>query len=83
MFTIIIEQRKTAISRFIKYGLIIIIPIVFGIRIIAQQKNIRIGYIPDVIYSNVISLSLKKYDKQWIEKNIDKDTARPKNIESL
>lgn len=83
LFTIIIEQRKTAISRFIKYGLIIIIPIVFGIRIIAQQKNIRIGYIPDVIYSNVISLSLKKYDKQWIEKNIDKDTARPKNIESL
>ncbi len=83
LFTIIIEQRKTTISRFIKFGLIIIIPIVFGIRIVAQQKNIRIGYIPEVLYSNVISLSLKKYDKQWVEKNIDKDTARPKNIESL
>lgn len=83
LFTIIVEQRKTPISRFIKFGLIIIIPIVFGIRIVAQQKNIRIGYIPKILYSNVISLSIKKYDKQWIEKNIDKDTARPKNIESL
>ena len=83
LFTIIAEQRKTSISRFIKYGLILIIPIVFGIRIVAQQKNIRIGYIPKILYSNVISLSIKKYDKQWIEKNIDKDTARPKNIESL
>ncbi len=79
----IVEQRKSGISRFIQLGLIILIPLVFGIRIVAQQKNIRAGYIPKVLYTNVVSLSFKKYDKQWIQKNIDKDTARPKNIESL
>ncbi len=83
LYTMIVEQRKSGISRFIQLGLIILIPLVFGIRIVAQQKNIRAGYIPKVLYTNVVSLSFKKYDKQWIQKNIDKDTARPKNIESL
>lgn len=83
LFTIILEHRKTNTAQLIKYGLVIVIPIVFGIRIVAQQKNIRVGFIPKIIYSNVISLSFEKYDKQWIEKNIDKETARPKNIESL
>ena len=83
LYTMIIEQRKSAISRFIKFAVIIILPLVFGIRIVAQQKNIRAGYIPQVLYTNVLSLSFKKYDKQWIQKNIDKETARPKNIESL
>ncbi len=83
LYTLIIEQGKSTISRFIKLAVIIIIPVVFGIRIVAQQKNIRAGYIPKVLYTNVVSLSFKKYDKQWIEKNIDKETARPKNIESL
>jgi hypothetical protein len=83
LYTLIIEQGKSTISRFIKLAVIIIIPVVFSIRIVAQQKNIRAGYIPKVLYTNVVSLSFKKYDKQWIEKNIDKETARPKNIESL
>lgn len=80
----IIQERKTAqISRFIKLNLAVIIPLVFMIRIVAQQKNIRAGYIPNILYSNVVSLSLKSYDKSWILKNIDKETARPKKIESL
>ena len=83
LFTIIMEQKKSSVSQMIKLSLIILIPIVFSIRIVAQQKNIRVGYIPQVLYSNVVTLSLKKYDKKWIKKNIDKDTARPKNIESL
>ncbi len=56
---------------------------VFSIRIVAQQKNIRAGYIPQILYSNVGTLSLKTYDMEWINKHIDKDTARPKNIDSL
>ena len=83
LLTIIAEHRKTSITKILKVSLIIIIPLVFSIRLVAQQKNIRVGYIPEILYRNAISLSLKKYDKQWIEKNIDKETARPKNIESL
>ena len=83
LFTIIMEQKKSSVSQLIKMSLIILIPIVFSIRIVAQQKNIRVGYIPQILYSNVVSLSLKTYDIEWIKKNIDKDTARPKNIDSL
>lgn len=83
LYTIVSEYGKSPLTRLIKIGLVMIIPIVFGIRIVAQQKNIRAGYIPEILYSNVISLSFKTYDKAWLEKNIDKNTARPKNIESL
>lgn len=83
LYTIIQEGRTTSISHFIKMSMAIIIPIVFMIRIVAQQRNIRIGYIPDILYSNVLSLSLKGYDKAWIIKNIDKETARPKTIKAL
>lgn len=83
LYCIIQERKTTQISRFIKVGLAVIIPMVFMIRIVAQQKNIRAGYIPSILYSNAISLSLKSYDKVWIIKNIDKETARPKKIESL
>jgi len=83
LFTIIMEQRKSSVSQLIKISLIILIPIVFSIRIVAQQKNIRVGYIPQILHSNVVTLTLKTYDIEWIKKNIDKDTARPKNIDSL
>jgi len=83
LYTIIIEQRKTNISRMLKTVIFILIPMVFLIRIVAQQKNIRAGYIPKVLYSNIVTLTFEKYDRQWIEKHIDKETARPKNIESL
>lgn len=83
LYCIIQERKTTQISRFIKVGLAVIIPMVFMIRIVAQQKNIRVGYIPSILYSNAISLSLKSYDRVWIIKNIDKETARPKKIESL
>lgn len=83
LFTIIMEQKKSSVSQLIKISLIILIPMVFGIRIVAQQKNIRVGYIPRILYSNVVSLSLKTYDKAWIEEHIDENTASPKNIKSL
>jgi len=83
LYCIVQERRSTQISHFIKVGLAVIIPMVFMIRIVAQQKNIRIGFIPNIVYSNFISLSLKTYDKDWILKNIDKETARPKAIKSL
>ncbi len=77
------EQKKSSVSQLIKMSLIILIPMVFSIRIVAQQKNIRVGYIPQILYSNVASLSLKTYDKAWIEKHIDENTASPKNVKSL
>lgn len=83
LLTIVTEHRKTSMSKILKVSLIVLIPMVFSIRLVAQQKNIRAGYIPEIVYRNAITLSLKKYDKQWIEKNIDKETARPKNIKSL
>ena len=83
LFTIIMEQKKSSVSQLIKMSLIILIPMVFSIRIVAQQKNIRAGYIPQILYSNIGTLSLKTYDMEWINKHIDKDTARPKNIDSL
>jgi hypothetical protein len=83
LYTIIQERKTSSISYFIKVGLAIIIPLVFTIRIVAQQKNIRVGYIPKVVYTNFISLSLKSYDKDWIIKNIDKETALPKTVKPL
>lgn len=83
LYTIIQEGKTTKISQFVKVSLAFIIPIVFMIRIVAQQKNIRVGFIPDIVYSNFVSLSFKTYDKAWIMKNIDKETARPKNIKAL
>lgn len=83
LFTIIMEQKKGSVSQLIKMSLIILIPVIFSIRIVAQQKNIRAGYIPQILYSNAGTLSLKTYDMKWIDKHIDKDTARPKNIDSL
>ena len=83
LFTIIMEQKKSSVSQLIKMSLIILIPFVFSIRIVAQQKNIRVGYIPQILYSNVGTLSLKTYDMEWINKHIDKDTARPKTVKSL
>ena len=71
LFTIIMEQKKSSVSQLIKLSLIILIPIVFSIRIVAQQKNIRVGYIPSITYNNIITLSLKKYDIEWIHKHID------------
>lgn len=83
LLTMVTEHRKTSMTRILKVSLILIIPLVFSIRLVAQQKNVRAGYIPEILYRNAISLSLKEYNKQWIEKNIDKETARPKNIQSL
>ena len=83
LFTIVMEQKKGSVSQLIKMSLIILIPVIFSIRIVAQQKNIRAGYIPQILYSNAGTLSLKTYDMKWIDKHIDKDTARPKNIDSL
>lgn len=83
LLTIIQEGRRTKISNFLKVSLVIIIPMIFMIRIVAQQRNIRVGYIPSIVYSNVLHLSLKSYDKAWIIKNIDKETARPKTIKPL
>ena len=83
LFTIIMEQKKSSVSQLIKLSLVILIPIVFSIRIVAQQKNIRVGYIPSITYNNIITLSLKKYDIEWINKHIDEKTASPKTIKSL
>lgn len=83
LLTIIQEGRSTNISYFLKVSLVIIIPMIFMIRIVAQQRNIRVGYIPSIVYSNVLHLSLKSYDEAWIIKNIDKETARPKTIKPL
>ena len=83
LFTIIMEQKKSSVSQLIKLSLIILIPIVFSIRIVAQQKNIRVGYIPSITYNNIITLSLKKYDIEWINKHIDEKTASPKMVKSL
>ena len=83
LFTIIMEQKKSSVSQLIKMSLIILIPVIFSIRIVAQQKNIRAGYIPQILYSNAGTLSLKTYDMKWINKHIDKDTARPYTIKSL
>ena len=80
---IIIEHKKTAYSQLIRLGLALTITLVFSTRIVAQQKNIRVGYIPAIIYNNVISLSLKKYDIEWINKHIDKKSASPKKVKSL
>ena len=79
----IIENKRTAYSQLIRMGLALTITLVFSTRIVAQQKNIRVGYIPTVIYNNVISLSLKKYDIEWIDKHIDEKTASPKKVKSL
>lgn len=79
----IIENKKMAQSQLIQLGLALTITLVFSTRIVAQQKNIRVGYIPSVIYNHVISLSLKKYDREWINKHIDEKTASPKKIKSL
>lgn len=79
----IIENKRTAYNQLIRIGLACTITLVFSTRIVAQQKNIRVGYIPTVIYNNVISLSLKKYDIEWINTHIDEKTASPKKVESL
>lgn len=83
LYAIIQERRTSGISYVIKAGLAVIIPLVFTVRIVAQQKNIRAGFIPSVLYTNVIGISLKSYDKDWIIKNIDKDTALPKTVKPL
>lgn len=83
LYTLIAEQRKTSVSQIIKLTLMIMIPAVFFIRIVAQQKNIRVGYMPKILYKNAIGLTFEKYDRNWIETHIDKETARPKNIEPL
>jgi hypothetical protein len=67
----------------IKMSFAIIIPLIFTVRIVAQQKNIRAGHIHSVVYSNFISLSFKTYDLEWIEKHIDRETATPKYIKPL
>ena len=79
----IIENKKMASSQLIRIGLALTITLVFSTRIIAQQKNIRVGYIPYITYKNIISLSLKKYDIKWINKHIDDKTASPKSVKSL
>ena len=79
----IIENKKVAISQFVHLSLVLTISVVFLTRIIAQQKNIRVGYIPYVTSNNIISLSLKKYDIKWINKHIDDKTASPKTVKSL
>lgn len=79
----IIENKKVAQSQLIRLGLALTITLVFSTRIVAQQKNIRVGYIPSVIYNNVLSLSLKKYDIEWINQHIDNKTASPKKVKSL
>jgi hypothetical protein len=83
LYTIIQENRTTAISQMIKMSFAIIIPLIFTVRIVAQQKNIRAGHIHSVVYSNFISLSFKTYDLEWIEKHIDRETATPKYIKPL
>lgn len=83
LYTIIQENRTTAISKMIKMSFAIIIPILFTVRIVAQQKNIRAGHIHSIVYSNFISLSFKSYDLKWIEKHIDRETATPKYIKPL
>jgi hypothetical protein len=83
LFCIITEQKKTALSKLIRFSLAGVIVIVFSIRILAQQKNIRVGYIPKVTYSNFITLMRQNYDQSWIEKHIDAKTASPKTVKSL
>jgi len=83
LYAIVKENKKTNISYIIKLSLAIIIPLVFTIRVVAQQKSIRAGYIPNLVYNNIISLYKKEYDMNWLDKNIDKETARPKSIEAL
>ena len=83
LFAIIQENKKTNIAYFIKLSLALIIPIVFTMRIVAQQKSIRAGYMPSILYKNIILIYNKEYDIYWIRKNIDEDTARPKSIKSL
>ena len=83
LLCMIIENKKMAQSQLIRLSLALTITLVFSTRIIAQQKNIRVGYIPSVIYNNVISLSLKEYNIDWINKHIDKNTASPKKVKSL
>lgn len=83
LYTIIQENRTTPISKMLKMSLVIIIPVIFTVRIVAQQKNIRAGHIHTVVYTNFISLSFKSYDQEWIEKHIDKETATPKYIKPL
>ena len=79
----IIENKKIAQSQIIRLGLALTITLVFSTRIVAQQKNIRVGYIPQILYSNVVTLSLKTYDLEWINKHIDEKTASPKKVKSL
>jgi len=83
LFAIIKENKKTNIAYFMKLSLALIIPVVFTIRIVAQQKNIRTGYIPDLLYKNMISLYNKEYDMKWIIEHIDDKTASPKSIKAL
>lgn len=83
LFCIITEQKKTSLSKLIRFSLAGVIVIVFSIRILAQQKNIRVGYIPKVTYSNFITLMRQNYDQTWIEKHIDAKTASPKTVKSL
>ncbi len=80
---IIFENKRKASSKFIHFGLALILTLVFSSRIVAQQKNIRVGYIPQITYRNVLSLSLKKYDINWINKFIDDKTASPKTVKSI
>ncbi len=83
LYAIIQEHKKTNFSYLIKLSLTLIIPLIFTIRVVAQQKSIRAGYMPEILYKNIFSLYNKQYDMYWIQKNIDKDTARPKSIKSL
>ena len=83
LFTLIQENKKNNISYFIKLALALLIPVVFTVRIVAQQKNIRTGFIPNIMYNNLISLYKKEYDSKWIIKNIDEKTASPKAIKGL
>lgn len=80
---IIIENNKMMNGKIIRLGLAITISLVFSTRIIAQQKNIRVGYIPNMTFNNVFTLSMKNYDLNWIQKNINEKTASPKKIKSL
>ncbi len=83
LYTIIQENRTSVISKMIKMSFAIIIPLIFTVRIVAQQKNIRAGHLHSVVYSNFISLTFKSYDPDWIEKHIDRETATPKYIKPL
>ena len=78
LLCVVLENKKNLTTKVIRLGLAVSITLVFTTRLLAQQKNIRVSYIPNIAYNNVLTLSLKKYDPQWIHEHIDKNTARPK-----